>query len=102
MSRRSRARSRSRRGGEAARRVVTPRREDREVAPRQAGYRARGSITRTGFARAVGQPSASLERAALLERGFIVKDFRRLALTVAVAVALLIAAGLVESALLPR
>jgi hypothetical protein len=37
-----------------------------------------------------------------LERAFVAKDFRRLALTVAIALALLVAAGLVESAVLGR
>ncbi len=55
---------------------------------------------RTGYSRALGAPSASLERAAVLERGFILKDFGRLGIVVAVALALLIAAGLLESALL--
>jgi hypothetical protein len=50
----------------------------------------------------MGAPSASLERASLLERGFVMKDFRRLGITIVVALALLIAAGLVESAILAR
>jgi hypothetical protein len=37
-----------------------------------------------------------------MERAFVVKDFRRLAVTVAVALAVLIAAGMVESAVLAR
>jgi len=36
----------------------------------------------------------------VLERNFIVKDFRRLALVVGVALVLLLAAGVLESALL--
>jgi len=103
MSRRNRTRSRSRRGTEAARRSTPPRQaSEREAAPRPTGYRARGSVSRSGYARAAGAPSATLERASVLERGFIVKDFRRLGVTVAVAIVLLIAAGLLESALLPR
>ena|SRR5438445_9625131 len=102
MSRRSRTRSRSRRTPDVARRVATPRRED-EVSPaRPSGYRARGSVTRSGFARAAGLPSPTLERAASLERAFIEKDFRRLGITVAVALGVLILAGLAESTLLPR
>ena len=41
--------------------------------------------SRTGWSRAVGAPSGSLQRAAVLERVFISKDFRRLGLVVAVA-----------------
>jgi len=37
-----------------------------------------------------------------MERAFVAKDFRRLGITVAVALALLIAAGLVESSVLGR
>ena len=50
---------------------------------------------RAGTARAVGAPSATLERAAGLERSFVVKDFRRIALVVAIALALLVASGLI-------
>jgi hypothetical protein len=37
-----------------------------------------------------------------VERAYVAKDFRRLAITVAIALALLIAAGLIESAILGR
>jgi hypothetical protein len=37
-----------------------------------------------------------------VERAFVAKDFRRLGITVAIAIALLIAAGLIESAVLGR
>jgi hypothetical protein len=37
-----------------------------------------------------------------MERAFVAKDFRRLAITVAVSLALLVGAGLVESAVLAR
>ncbi len=69
---------------------------------RPSGYRARGSMSRLGYSRAAGAPSATLERASLAERHFVVKDFRRLAITIVVALALLIAAGLVESAVFAR
>jgi hypothetical protein len=42
----------------------------------------------------------SLERSAVLERGFIVKDFRRLAIVIGVALALLVVSGVLESVLL--
>lgn len=59
-------------------------------------------MARLGYSRAAGTPSAALERASLMERAFVAKDFRRLAITVAIALALLIAAGLIESAVLGR
>ena len=57
-------------------------------------------VSRGGYARALGAPSPSLERAAVLERGFIAKDFRRLAVVIVVALVVLVAAGFLESALL--
>ena len=86
----------------ASRRAATPRPPERDVAARPTGYRARGSGTRLGYSRAAGAPSAALERASLMERAFVAKDFRRLALTIAIALALLVGAGLVESAILGR
>jgi len=59
-------------------------------------------VTRLGYSRAAGAPSAALERSSLMERAFVAKDFRRLAITVAIALALLVAAGLTESAILGR
>ena len=100
MAKRHRTHSRTRRSGESTHRAAMPRIE-RETAPvtRPAAHRTvRGS--RTGFSRAQGTPSPALERAAVLERNFILKDFRRLALVVAVALALLIGAGMLESVLL--
>ena len=102
MARRNRTRSRSRRDTTASRRATSPREPEREAAPRTTGYRARGSVTRVGYSRAAGAPSAALERASLVERAYVAKDSRRLAVTVAVALALLIAAGLVQSAILGR
>ena len=102
MARRNRTRPRSRRETVASRHATTPRSADREAAPRPTGYRARGSVTRLGYSRAAGTPSAALERASLIERAFVAKDFRRLAVTVAIALALLVAAGLIESAILGR
>jgi len=102
MARRNRTRSRSRRDATAARRATSPRPVERDVTARPTGYRARGSVTRLGYSRAAGAPSAALERASLMERAFVAKDFRRLAITVVVSLALLVAAGLVESAVLGR
>jgi hypothetical protein len=102
MARRNRTRSRSRRDALASRRAAAPRAAEHDAAPRSTGYRARGTATRVGYSRAAGAPSATLERASLTERAFVAKDFRRLGITVVVALALLIAAGLVESAVFAR
>jgi hypothetical protein len=48
----------------------------------------------------MGAPSGALERSALLERNFISKDFRRLALVVGIAIALLVVSGVVEGLVL--
>jgi hypothetical protein len=97
MAKRHRTRPRTRRGIEAARRTSAPRVErDETPVARSAAHRPSRS-SRTGYARAAGAPSATLERAAMIERGFISKDFRRLALVVGLAVALLIVAGVLEN-----
>jgi hypothetical protein len=51
--------------------------------------------SRTGTSRAVGAPSAGLERAAAGERSYVTKDFRRMAVVVVIALALLVVAGIV-------
>jgi hypothetical protein len=48
----------------------------------------------------MGTPSGALERAALVERNYISKDFRRLALVVGVALALLVVLGFLEGIVL--
>lgn len=100
MAKRHRTRPRQRRPGEAAPRTAAPRVE-RETAPvtRTSAHRpVRGS--RTGYSRAMGTPSGALERAALLERSFISKDFRRLAVVVGIAIALLVLFGVLEGLVL--
>jgi hypothetical protein len=101
VAKKHRVRARSRRAVEASRRAsavrpLTPEREpSRPVAPaRPTRYGAR-----TGTSRAVGAPSASLERAAAWERGYVTKDFRRMAIVVAIALALLVVAGLILNSL---
>lgn len=98
MAKRHRTRPRARRSIEAARRTpatVTA----REAAPtaRAAHRPVRG---RAGYGRAAGAPSQALERAAVSERLFVVKDFRRLGIVVAIALALLVVSGVVEGLLL--
>jgi hypothetical protein len=102
LARRNRTRPRTRRDTTASRRATTPRAPERDAPSRPTGYRARGSATRLGYSRAAGTPSAALERSSLIERAFVAKDFRRLGITIAIALALLIAAGLIESAILGR
>lgn len=100
MAKRHRTRPRQRRPVEAAHRTAAPRVE-RETAPvtRAAAHRpVRGS--RTGYSRAAGAPSGALERSAVLERSFISRDFRRLALVVGIAIGLLVISGVVEGIVL--
>ena len=97
MARRHRSRSRTRRSVDQTHRPVAPR--ESAPAPRAVTHRPT-RVGRSGYSRAVGTPSASLERAAFLERGFIAKDFRRLAIVVGVALALLVLFGVLESVLL--
>lgn len=56
---------------------------------------------RAGVARAIGEPSPVLEREAVQERAFVTKDFRRIAIVIAVMVVLLIVSDLAVNALLP-
>jgi hypothetical protein len=102
MARRNRTRSRSRRETTASRRATSPRAPERETATRPTGYRARGSVPRVGYSRAAGAPSAELQRESLVERATVAKDFRRLGLTIAVAMVLLVALGLLQGALIGR
>ena len=94
---------RNRRATRPARREATPeRRAAGQEAPReQQRVRARGRVLRSGPNRAIGEPSQALERAAQLERGYVVKDFRRLGITIAGMLALLVASGFVVNALIP-
>ena len=100
MAKKHRVRARSRRAVEAARRASTPRapvvEHETAVAPRPtAAPRPLRYASRTGTSRAVGAPSPALERAAGWERGFVLKDFRRMAVVVVIALALLVASGVI-------
>lgn len=94
---------RNRRATRPARREAAPeRRTPAQEAPRESQrVRARGRVARVGVSRAIGEPSQALERAAQLERGYVVKDFRRLGITVVAMLALLAASGFVVNALIP-
>ena len=102
MAKRHRTKPRTRRAIETARRTPAPRTEREAPAPvatRRDTHRPVRSV-RGGYARALGDPSASLERAAVMERGFVLKDFRRVGIVVAVALVLLVVSGVLESTLL--
>ena len=65
------------------------------------GSQRAGSPVRPGVARAVGEPSAVLEREAAQERAYVTKDFRRIGIVVVVMVVLLIVSDIAVNALLP-
>ena len=100
MARRQRGRTRARRAADASSRHVAPVRTEREGGSIRTAPHRPTRVTRTGYSRAAGAPSQSLERAAVLERGYIAKDFRRLAVVIAIALVVLVAAGYLESVLL--
>jgi len=98
VAKKHRVRARSRRAVEASRRAsaVRPPALEREQQPSRPAATSRPTRygSRTGTSRAVGAPSQGLERAAAWERGYVTKDFRRMAIVVVIALALLVAAGL--------
>jgi hypothetical protein len=100
VAKKHRVRTRSRRAVEASRRASTarPATPAREPARPAAVTRTTRYGARSGTSRAVGAPSAGLERAAAWERGYVTKDFRRMAIVVVIALALLIVAGLLLNA----
>lgn len=65
------------------------------------GSQRAGSTVRPGAARAVGEASPVLEREAVQERAYVVKDFRRIGIVVAIMVVLLIVSDVAVNALLP-
>ena len=85
----------------ARHRTLTPQPAAPAAAPRDYGAQpaapapVRPRFTRPGtIARATGQPSQTLMRAATAEYGFVVKDIRRIAITAAASGALLVVAAL--------
>ncbi len=60
-----------------------------------------GAPVRSGAPRAIGEPTPILLREAERERSFVVKDFRRIAVVVAIMAALLVISDVAVNALLP-
>jgi hypothetical protein len=100
VAKKHRVRARSRRAVEASRRAsaARPAAPERESPRPAVTSRTTRYASRSGTSRAVGAPSAALERAAAWERGYVTKDFRRMAIVVVIALALLVAAGLLLNA----
>ncbi len=98
MAKRHRTRPRTRRVEAERRTPATAAERESTPATRPAHRAVRTS--RAGYSRAAGTPSQALERAAVAERAFVVKDFRRLGIVVGIALVLLVASGLVEGLLL--
>ena len=102
MARRQRRTTRERRTAPASSaRAAT---HDRPVAAAATSARRSGRAgapVRAGAARAVGDPSPILEREAERERSFVVKDFRRIGVVVAIMAALLVVSDIAVNALLP-
>ncbi|HEX9494178.1 MAG TPA: hypothetical protein VGA38_00275 [Candidatus Limnocylindria bacterium] len=65
------------------------------------GSQRAGSTVRPGVARAAGDASPVLEREASQERAYVVKDFRRIGIVVAIMLALLVVSDVAVNALLP-
>ena|SRR2546428_4566337 len=105
MAKRQRRSARERRA--AAGTTVRAATHDRPVpaasTPRRSysGSQRAGSQVRPGVSRAIGEPSAVLEREAARERAFVTKDFRRIGIVIAVMVALLVLSDVAVNALLP-
>ena len=89
MPKRQRIRARARRPIEMAQQPESAARE-RPERPRY-----RGAPPPLASGRAVGQPSAGMERAASLERAYVVKDLRRLGIVIVAMLALLAIGGFI-------
>jgi len=96
VPKRHRVRARARRPVEAA-----PERVERveRARPERARPRYRGAPLPPGGAHALGAASPTLERAAALERAYVVKDFGRLAKVIVLVLGLLVASGFAVNAL---
>ncbi len=91
-------RARARREQATAARAEIAEREARaeRTRPERPRGRYRGAPVASGTY-AIGDPSASLERAAAAERGYVVKDFGRLGKVIVAMLVLLVLSGFVVS-----
>ena len=101
MPKRQRRATRERRTAGAP--SVRPAAHDRPVTTTTGTRRSAraGAPLRPGAARAIGEPSPVLEREAERERAFVVKDFRRIGVVVAIMAGLLVVSDIAVNALLP-
>jgi hypothetical protein len=67
--------------------------------PERPRLRSRGAPLPPGGSHAIGDASPTLERAATLERAYVVKDFGRLGKVIVVMIGLLIASGVAVNTL---
>jgi hypothetical protein len=98
VPKRHRVRARARRPVETAPQRVE--RLERERPLERARPRYRGAPLPPGGARAIGAPSAALEKAATLERTNVMRDLRRLGIVAGITFAVLLASGVAVSTLL--
>lgn len=103
MPKRQRRSARERRASAASARPASHDRPVSTATTRRSysGSLRAGSPVRPGVARAIGTPSAALQQVAVHERGYVVKDFRRIGVVVAVMLALLVLSDLAVNALIP-
>lgn len=101
MPKRQRRSTRQRRTSVAP--SARPAAHDRPVTTATAARRSgrAGAPVRPGPPRASGEPSPVLEREAERERAFVVKDFRRIGVVVAIMAVLLVLSDIAVNALLP-
>jgi hypothetical protein len=97
MPKRNRVRARARHAPTTA--APGQRDERAERAPERPRLRSRGAPLPPGGSHAIGNASPTLERAATLERAYVVKDFGRLGKVIVVMIGLLIASGLAVNSL---
>lgn len=97
MPKRNRMRARARRPVQTAPPPAAARPERERVERERSRARYRGAPLPPGGAYAIGAPSPTLERAATVERAFVVKDFGRLGKVVVAMLVLLVLSGVAVS-----
>ena len=99
MPKRNRVRARARRPEGAAAPAARAERVERPTERPERARRYRGAPLPPGGSHAIGEPSPTLERAASLERAYVVKDFGRLGKVIVAMIVLLIASGVAVNSL---